>query len=97
MHLGSPSPAQQGALWLGSRACVAQRVLGADKLPNVPAWRMTCGCIGQVRGSLMGDRQDATLLLTDFPIALLQPVLRSMPGLQHTQPAVGLTGDTLGV
>ena len=46
----------------------------------------------QVRGSVLGGRQDATLLLTDFPIALLQPVLRAMPGLQHAQPAVGLTG-----
>ena len=41
---------------------------------------------------MLGGRQDATLLLTDFPIALLQPVLRAMPGLQHAQPAVGLTG-----
>ena len=46
----------------------------------------------QVRGSVLGGRQDATLLLTDFPVALLQPVLRAMPGLQHAQPAVGLTG-----
>ena len=55
------------------------------------SWYSICGGL-QVRGSVLGGRQDATLLLTDFPIALLQPVLRAMPGLQHAQPAVGLTG-----
>ena len=46
-----------------------------------------------VRGAVAGAKQDATLLLTDFPAALLQPVFRSLPGLQHAQPAAGLAGE----
>lgn len=42
-----------------------------------------------MRGSLLSARQDASLLLTDFPIALLDPLLRRSPALQHAQPAVG--------
>ena len=29
-----------------------------------------------VRGSLLGEHQDASLLLTDFPIATLRPIFR---------------------
>ena len=49
-----------------------------------------------MRGSLMGAKQDASLLLTDFPIALLDPLFRRMPALQHAQPAVGNPGERLG-
>lgn len=41
-----------------------------------------------VRGSLLGERQDATVLLTDFPVATLRPFFRAVPALEHTSPAV---------
>ena len=48
-----------------------------------------------MRGAVLGAKQDASLLLTDFPIALLDPLFRGMPALQHAQPAVGRPGDLL--
>ncbi|KAK9804274.1 hypothetical protein WJX72_004315 [[Myrmecia] bisecta] len=41
-----------------------------------------------VRGSLLSASQNATVLLTDFPVALLQPLLRAMPALEHAAPAI---------
>lgn len=41
-----------------------------------------------VRGSFLNDNQDATLLLTDFPVNTLRPVFQAVPALQHTAPAV---------
>lgn len=41
-----------------------------------------------VRGSLLGEHQDAQVLLTDFPIAKLRPIFRAIPALQHAAPAV---------
>ena len=34
----------------------------------------------QVRGSLLGEHQDATVLLTDFPMATLRPIFRWVGG-----------------
>ena len=45
-----------------------------------------------VQGALLGARQDASVLLTDFPVALLQPVLRALPALEHAAPAVPPAG-----
>lgn len=42
-----------------------------------------------IRGKLLNEAQDASVLLTDFPVALLQPLFRSMPALQHAAPAAG--------
>lgn len=33
-----------------------------------------------VRGSLLGERQDASVLLTDFPISTLRPIFRCQGG-----------------
>ena len=41
-----------------------------------------------VRGSLLGEHQDATVLLTDFPMATLRPLFRAVPALAHAAPAV---------
>jgi hypothetical protein len=41
-----------------------------------------------VRGSFFNENQDATLLLTDFPVSSLQPVFQAIPALQHASPAV---------
>ena len=41
-----------------------------------------------VRGSFLNDNQDATLLLTDFPVNTLRPIFQAVPALQHTAPAV---------
>ena len=38
------------------------------------------------------DGQDATVLLTDFPVALLQPIFRAMPALAHAAPAASAAG-----
>lgn len=32
-----------------------------------------------LRGGLLGPHQNATLMLTDFPVALLQPLFRRTP------------------
>ena len=42
-----------------------------------------------VRGKLLTADQNASILLTDFPVAMLQPLFRSMPALEHAAPAVG--------
>lgn len=34
-----------------------------------------------VRGSLLGEHQDASLLLTDFPMTTLRPIFRCLPQL----------------
>eukprot|EP00884_Botryococcus_braunii_P001434 jgi/Botrbrau1/11291/Bobra.0038s0057.1 len=41
-----------------------------------------------MQGSLLGARQDASLLVTDFPVALLRPLFRSLPALDHVPPAL---------
>lgn len=41
-----------------------------------------------VRGSFFNENQDATLLLTDFPVSSLQPIFQAIPALQHASPAV---------
>lgn len=41
-----------------------------------------------VRGSFFNENQDATMLLTDFPVSSLQPVFQAIPALQHASPAV---------
>ena len=41
-----------------------------------------------VRGSLLGAAQDASIILTDFPVAVLQPLFRALPALEHATPAV---------
>lgn len=41
-----------------------------------------------VRGSLLNDHQDASILLTDFPVATLRPIFRAIPALQNAAPAV---------
>lgn len=40
-----------------------------------------------LRGSLLGPRQDATLVVTDFPAATLHPLYRALPALQYAAPA----------
>ena len=47
-----------------------------------------------VRGNLLGAAQDASIILTDFPVAILQPVLRALPALEHAAPAVAASGET---
>ena len=42
-----------------------------------------------VRGKLLTPDQNASILLSDFPVALLQPLFRSMPALEHAAPAAG--------
>ena len=46
-----------------------------------------------VRGNLLGAAQDASIILTDFPVAILQPVFRALPALEHAAPAVAASGD----
>lgn len=52
-----------------------------------------------VRGSLLGAVQDASIILTDFPVAVLQPLFRALPALEHAMPAVAASGaqSCLGV
>lgn len=45
-----------------------------------------------VRGSLLGAAQDASIILTDFPVAVLQPFFRALPALEHAMPAVAASG-----
>lgn len=40
-----------------------------------------------IRGKLLTADQDASILVTDFPLALLHPVFSSMPALQNAPPA----------
>lgn len=44
-----------------------------------------------IRGKLLSAEQNASVLLTDFPVAVLQPLFRSMPALQNAPPAAGTT------
>ncbi len=46
-----------------------------------------------LRGRLLGAAQDASLILTDFPVATLQPLLRALPALQHVAPAASAAGE----
>ena len=41
-----------------------------------------------IRGNLLNENQDATMLLTDFPVASLQPLFQAIPALKHAAPAV---------
>lgn len=41
-----------------------------------------------IRGDLLGPKQDATVVLNDFPAALLSPIYRAVPALQNAVPAV---------
>lgn len=41
-----------------------------------------------IRGDLLGPKQDATMVLNDFPAALLSPIYRAVPALQNAVPAV---------
>ena len=41
-----------------------------------------------VDGKLLGATQDASILLTDFPLSTLQPLFKSIPGLQNAAPAL---------
>ncbi len=45
-----------------------------------------------VQGRLLGQSQDATVLLSDFPMATLQPIFRAVPALQNAAPAVTAGG-----
>lgn len=47
-----------------------------------------------VQGALLGAQQNASVLLTDFPMAMLQPMFRAVPALQHMAPAVGSGGPS---
>lgn len=47
-----------------------------------------------VKGDLLGERQDAVMKLDDFPMAMLQPIFRAVPALQHAAPAVGAPGSS---
>ena len=42
-----------------------------------------------VQGALLGERQNASVVVTEFPMAMLQPMFRAVPALQHAAPAVG--------
>lgn len=41
-----------------------------------------------LQGSLFGERQDATLRISDFPVATLRPLFRAVPALARAVPAV---------
>jgi hypothetical protein len=47
-----------------------------------------------VKGSLLGAQQDAVMKLDDFPMAMLQPIFRAVPALQHAAPAVAAPGSS---
>lgn len=42
-----------------------------------------------IEGKLLTPDQDTSILLTDFPIALLDPIFRTVPALQNAAPAAG--------
>ena len=50
-----------------------------------------------VRGNLLGAAQDASIILTDFPVAILQPMFRALPALEHAAPAVAASGKRLAL
>jgi hypothetical protein len=41
-----------------------------------------------LQGSLFGEKQDATLRISDFPVATLRPLFRAVPALARAVPAV---------
>ena len=45
-----------------------------------------------MQGRLLGSTQEATVLLSDFPMATLQPIFRAVPALQNAAPAVTAAG-----
>lgn len=45
-----------------------------------------------IQGDLLGTEQNARVLVTDFPMAMLQPIFRAVPALQHAAPAVTTSG-----
>jgi hypothetical protein len=47
-----------------------------------------------VKGNLLGAQQDAVMKLDDFPMAMLQPIFRAVPALQHAAPAVAAPGSS---
>lgn len=47
-----------------------------------------------VKGDLLGAQQDAVMKLDDFPMAMLQPIFRAVPALQHAAPAVAAPGSS---
>ena len=47
-----------------------------------------------MKGSLLGAQQDAVMKLDDFPMAMLQPIFRAVPALQHAAPAVAAPGSS---
>ena len=49
-----------------------------------------------VRGTLLGAAQDASIILTDFPVAILQPLFRALPALEHAAPAAAVSGSSQG-
>lgn len=42
-----------------------------------------------IEGKLLTPDQNTSIMLTDFPIALLQPLFKSVPALQNAAPAIG--------
>ena len=50
-----------------------------------------------MQGRLLGQSQDATVLLSDFPMATLQPIFRAVPALQNAAPAVTASGGPGGL
>ncbi|KAF8055821.1 TIC236 [Scenedesmus sp. PABB004] len=46
------------------------------------------GATLHARGCLLGQAQDASFALTDFPAVLLQPLFAALPALQHAAPAL---------
>ena len=42
-----------------------------------------------IQGKLLTADQNTSVLLTDFPVALLEPLFKSMPALRNAAPAVG--------
>ena len=42
-----------------------------------------------IEGKLLTPDQNTSILLTDFPIALLHPLFKSVPALQNAAPAAG--------
>lgn len=48
-----------------------------------------------LQGSLLGERQDATLRITDFPVATLRPIFKAVPALARAVPAVSVREPTV--
>jgi hypothetical protein len=73
-------------MWLKAASCNSIQ-------PSCPS-----NCAGEaklaVKGDLLGSRQDAVMKLDDFPMAMLQPIFRAVPALQHAAPAVAAPGSS---